>query len=303
MATALAITVYRTHDDGDRADADLDAAFQDIVSVDRAMSLYRPDSELSLLNVRAGSGPIEVSESLFDVLSTAEEFARASNGAFDVTVQPLVELWGFYRFEHAAIPPVADIEQARGGVGHGRVVLDRAAKTVTLAPNTRVDLGGIAKGYAVDRAIATLAARGVPAALVDLGGNIGVLGVRPGGGPWSIGIQHPRERRLLGRVTFSAGATATSGDYDRFFEVDGRRFSHIIDPRTGWPVEGVAAATVVAPTAMAADALSTALFVLGPDVGTKLIASLPGTAGLIIDPDGHVVVQGNGDIQFELKSD
>ena len=155
---------------------------------------------------------------------------------------------------------------------------------ISLAEGTRLDLGAIAKGFAVDKAVGVLNARGVSAALVNLGGNVGVFGPAPGGGPWSVGIQHPREDRLIGEVRLTEGAVATSGDYDRFFEVDGHRYGHVIDPRTGWPTQGVYSVTVVAPSAVAADALSTAAFVLGPDKGSALLNRCRQVDGFFVEP-------------------
>jgi thiamine biosynthesis lipoprotein ApbE len=285
MATALTVTAYRPVSSAALAVADLDAAYREVADVDRLMSLYRADSELVALNARAGGGPVTVSAAMFEVLSAAQRFAVLSGGAFDITVQPVVDLWGFYRVERTAVPPQAAIDEALKSVGSGRIALDPAARTATLAPGTRIDLGAIAKGYAVDRALDALRARGASAALVNLGGNIGVFGPAPRGQQWSIGIQDPRANRLMGRIQLSAGAVATSGDYDRYFELDGKRYGHIIDPRTGWPVESVAATTVVAPTAMAADALSTAVFVLGPERGLALLKTQPGTAGVVVPAD------------------
>lgn len=301
MATSLDITVYRPASHSALAEQDLIAAHAVIAEIDRMMSLYRPDSELVLLNAKAGQGPVSVSAPIFEVLQAANSFARRSGGAFDVTVTPLVELWGFYRNDRVVVPSQDAIEEARRRVGMDRLTIDAAARAVALARETAIDLGAIAKGYAVDRAIAELKVRDVPAALVDLGGNIGVLGARPDGNPWKIGLQDPRKNGLIGSVSFNAGAVATSGDYDRYFEHDGQRYSHIIDPRTGWPVSGVAATTVIAPTAMAADALSTAGFVLGPEAGLALIASIPGAAGLVVGTDGRVAVQGTGGVTFELR--
>ncbi|MDX2144989.1 MAG: FAD:protein FMN transferase [Rhodospirillaceae bacterium] len=294
MATGLDVTVYRPASAEAQAAEDLAAAHQEVVAIDRMMSLYRPDSELVALNAKAGRGAIPVSAPLFEVLQAAEHYARLSGGAFDVTVQPLVELWGFYRVERAAIPPQDQIDKAMAQVGFTRVTLDAEARTATLEPGTRIDLGAIAKGYAVDVALAALRARGVPAALVNLGGNIGVLGRRPDGKPWSVGLQHPRENRLIGRIELLAGAVATSGDYDRYFEAGGKRYSHIIDPRTGWPVDGVYALTVAAPNATAADALSTAGFVQGATDGMTLLENCAGVAAVSVAPtdgDGPYAVR------------
>lgn len=284
MATELTVSVYRPRAEAGLVPDDLAAAHDEVTAVDRMMSLYRADSELVALNAKAGGGPVAVSAPLFEVLLAAEHYARLSSGAFDVTVQPLVELWGFYRVERAAIPPPARILKAKEQVGFARVALDTKARTATLAAGTRIDLGAIAKGYAVDAALDALRARGVRAALVNLGGNIGVLGRRPDGKPWAVGIQHPRANRLIGRLLFWDGAVATSGDYDRYFEAAGKRYSHVLDPRSGWPADGVYSLTVAAPNATAADALSTAGFVLGEGHGMALLDGCEGVAAVMVSP-------------------
>lgn len=301
MATGLEVSVYRAASDAAMADQDLVAAYEAIADVDRVMSLYRSDSELVRLNANAGLGPVVLSAMMLDVLQAAISYARQSEGAFDVTVTPVVDLWGFYRGDRVEVPSAESIESVRWRVGAGRVSINSAEGTAALAPGTAIDLGAIAKGYAVDRANAALKSRGVPAAVIDLGGNIGVLGARPDGRPWRIGLQDPRYNKLMGSVSFDRGAVATSGDYDRYFEHDGRRYSHIIDPRTGWPVAGVAATTVIAPTAMAADALSTAVFVLGAEAGLALIAATPCAAALVIGVDGQVTVHETTGVKFDLS--
>jgi thiamine biosynthesis lipoprotein len=301
MAAALDVTVYRA--DAAAAAADLAAAAAEVAALDRRMSLYRADSELVALNGSDHGAPVNVSPPMFEVLAAAAEFARLSSGAFDVSVMPLVEAWGFYRVAWARVPDAPAVAAARARVGPHMWALDPAAGAVTLRPGARLDLGGIAKGYAVDRALAVLRARHVPAALVNLGGNIGVLGLPPGDTPWIIGIGHPRTQKLLGRIRLWRGAVATSGDSDRYFEVDGTRYAHIVDPRSGLPVRTLAAMTVIAPSATAADALSTAAFVLGPEQGLALLRTVPGAGGVAVTA-GAVTRTANrddADARFEIE--
>jgi thiamine biosynthesis lipoprotein len=226
-----------------------------------------------------------------------------------VTVQPLVQLWGFYTMERNSIPSMEEIQAVLPRVGADRLELDGSAGTAALATGSRLDLGSIAKGYAIDQAIAELRARGVPAALIDLGGNIGVLGQPPSGRPWSVGIKHPREDSLIGLLRFKEGAIATSGDYDRYFEVEGQRVSHLLDPRTGFPAEDLYSVTVIAPNATAADALSTAAFVLGPERGMALFSDCEDVEGLLVQPDSthRLLIQTTlptrkGSVSFVLES-
>jgi len=284
MGTTLEVTVYRPEVQTLQALADLEAAHALIDAFDRSMSLYKPDSDIVALNARAGTGPVSVSDSFYDLLAASNYYAKLSDGAFDITVQPLVELWGFYRNTRQTLPPKDDVDTVLKRVSYKNVTLNEENKSIALKEGTALDLGGIAKGFAIDRAIDLLRSRGVAAALINLGGNVAVFGPAPNGEAWSVGVKHPREDRLIGRIRLSEGAVSTSGDYDRFFEVDGVRYNHLIDPRTGWPVPGLNAVTVVAPTATAADALSTAVFVLGAEAGLSMLEQCSGVYGLVIQP-------------------
>ncbi|MEE8349417.1 MAG: FAD:protein FMN transferase [Acidobacteriota bacterium] len=282
MGTVLEATVYRPATATALVHDDLETVHDVVLEIDRLMSLYRPDSELVAFNNQSGMGPVPISAPTFQVFQASQHYRRLSGGALDVTIQPLVELWGFYQMDRTSTPSPEDLQAVLGRIGGDRLDLDSAAKQAALANGSRIDLGSIAKGYAIDRAVAELDARGVPAALIDLGGNIGVLGQPPEGRPWSVGIQNPRENNLIGRLQFRSGAVATSGDYDRYFEVGGKRFSHLLDPRTGWPAAELYAVTVVAPNATAADALSTAAFILGPEDGMTLLSQCQGVEGVLI---------------------
>ncbi|MEQ8507780.1 MAG: FAD:protein FMN transferase [Rhodospirillaceae bacterium] len=284
MGTTLEITLYRPEVQALQALADLEAAHALIAAFDRSMSLYKPDSDIVSLNARAGSGPVSISDSFYNILVASNYYANLSAGAFDITVQPLVELWGFYRNTRQILPPQEDVDTVLKRVSYKNVVLNKESKSVSLEKGIAIDLGGIAKGFAIDDTVELLKSRGVTAALINLGGTVAVFGPAPSGDVWSVGIQHPRENRLIGRIRLTDGAVSTSGDYDRFFEVDGVRYNHLIDPRSGWPVPGLNAVTVVAPTATAADALSTAVFVLGAEKGLKLLSGCLGTYGVFIRP-------------------
>ncbi|NKB42724.1 MAG: FAD:protein FMN transferase [Alphaproteobacteria bacterium] len=287
MGTTLEISVYRSEAESAASLNDLEAAYAAVVEIDQLMSLYREDSEIVLLNAQAGGGPLAVSMHTGNVLSAATHYASISHSALDVTVQPIVDLWGFYDVATAQVPSQGQVDAVLQRVGIDNVTWDSENGQVALAPGAGLDFGGIAKGYAVDRAIAILQDRGVAAGLVNLGGNVGVFGQASQNRPWRIGIRHPRENRLIGQVSLMSGAVSTSGDYDRYFETDGKRYSHIVDPRTGWPVEEIFSLTVVAPNATAADALSTAAFVLGADQGLGLLSRCKGVRGILVQPDAE----------------
>ena len=277
---------------GSKAPAALDAAMAELARLERLLSYNDPASEVSKLNASAGGPPVELDPEVIAILEDAQRFSRLSGGKFDVTSAPLVDLWGF-RPEVAQrnTPAPADIARALLLVDYAELVVSAADRTAQLRrPGMRVDLGGIAKGHAVDRVVAILREHGVRAAIVDVGGNVHALGTRPNGTPWRVGIQHPRDTQaLLGVLSLTKDGVATSGDYQRFFEVDGRRYHHILDPHTGYPAETMAAISIVASSGRQADGASTAAFLLGPVAGLDLVAEL-GLEAILVNLDGEVEV-------------
>lgn len=283
MDTAVELTAVGTQ--RDELTAALDAAVAEIRAVEAAASLGDPSSELSRLN--AAGGGEALSPELAAILDLALEVAAKSDGAFDPTVRPLLTAYGFTDGEWR-VPEAEELAAARELVDYRRVVYENGA--LELPPGFILDLGGIAKGWAVDRALAVLESAGLAGGLVNAGGDIACFGSSPGGGPWRIGIQHPRaSEELYAVVELDGGAVATSGDYERCFERDGRRYHHLLDPRTGEPARRAVSATVTAPSCAEADAYATAVFVLGPEEGSALIETLPGLESLIVDPalDAH----------------
>ena len=262
------------------------AARDSVRLVDSLMSIYRPQSEISQLNARAGVGALRVSAPTLHVLLQARLFWRLSGGLFDPTVGPLVRAWGFYG-DSGRVPPTTELDSLRRLVGYDRVEIDSAASTVRLVqPGMRLDLGGIAKGYALDLARAALRDSSIRGGMVDLGGNMLVFGRPPRGHRWIIGIRHPRtDGSLLGRIAIDSGAVATSGDYEHFFRIAGRRYGHLIDPVTGAPRRGVIAATAIGPRGEWSDGLSATLFLAGASRGRAIVDSLPGASGIwVLDP-------------------
>jgi thiamine biosynthesis lipoprotein len=244
--------------------------------VNGSMSLHRADSELARFNRAAGE--VALSEDLWRVVAAGQEVASATDGAFDMTVAPLVVRWGFGPAPRGRMPQGEEIRTIRARIGHQALQVDRARRlAVKRRPDLEIDLGGIAKGYGVDLAARALDAAGAEHYLVEAGGEVFTRGVNGEGQPWRIGIEQPDAMPPRARlvVPFSGQAMATSGDYRNYFEADGRRYSHEIDPRTGAPVDHrLCSVTVVAQNCMRADALATALLVLGPDRGMRLAESL-----------------------------
>jgi len=267
----------------------LDEALDEVDRIDRLMSHYRSDSPLSQLNQRAADGAVGVDLELFEFLARAIRYSRESDGAFDITVGPLMKTWGFFRGE-GRVPSPAELAEARERVGYGHVRLDPATRTVRFdTPGVELDLGGIAKGYAVDRAIGLLKARGVTAALGSAGGStVYALGAPPGRDAWTVSVQDPL---TTGRVAFTVAlrdrALSIAGVSEKFFERGSTRYAHIMDPRTGRPVPGVLAVALLAPDGTTGDALDDAVFVRGVAGSRSYLGLYPGTEAYVFLPAGH----------------
>ena len=249
------------------------------------LSIYRPDSQLSRLNAASGS-QVPVGQALRALLGLGRYYGELSRGAFDVTVGPLVRLWGFSGGKTpVGVPGAADIAAAQARVGYAGIVTN-GLQAGLAQPGMVVDLGGIAKGFAADECCRELQQMGGHNFMVNLGGNLRCFGAPRPGGAWRIGVRDPFHRdQILGTLVLTDGqAVASSGNYERYVTIAGHRYAHIIDPRTGWPVEGMAGTTVIAPSATAADALSTTMFVLGIPEGCAVLKDLRGCAALFV-PD------------------
>lgn len=292
LGTTISVTVYEP------ASEAVAEVFARIREIEEKMSTSEDDydtTELLQVNRMADEAPVAVSEDTFFVIEAAKDYSELSFGAFDLSIWPLVRLWGFGTAD-AAVPPEDRIEETRALVDHRKVNLDPETRSVSLEEEGMgIDVGGIAKGYAADEARRILKEHGVERALLDFGGNILTVGEKPDGNPWRIGIQNPDSRRgqFLGIVETGPGAVVTSGDYERFFEVDGVRYHHIIDPATGYPTRnGLRSVTILAEDSIDADALSTAAFVLGVEEGTKLIETLPTVEAAFVTDDTVYLTSG-----------
>ncbi len=255
----------------DRLQADVQGALD---AVDRRMSLYRPDSELVRFNGHPAHQPLALSPELLSVLQAGQRVAELTGGAFDVTVAPLVLAWGFGPEPRQGLPGAPLLQQRRAATGHRHLQIDAAGGLATKRlPGLQADLGGIAKGYGVDQVAQLLQAQGLADFMVEVGGEVRTAGRNARGRPWQIGIEEPDAAPPRARlvVPLSGQAMATSGDYRIYFEEGRRRYSHEIDPASGEPiVHGLASVTVVAADCMQADALATALIVMGPQAGLAL---------------------------------
>ena len=269
-------------------DGPLRSAHQAIEAVNAAMSDYRPDSDLSRLNAAEKGRTVQLAEPLMRVLLVARRHTDLTGNTFDPTGRPLFRLWKDAGKTDRR-PSDAEIAAAKALTGWEKLTLDEKALTaVKSIDGLQIDLGAIAKGYAVDQAIERLAQAGMAGGMVEVGGEVRVFGPSPSGGKWVLGIQHPfrptneaGEPVLCGKVTLGEGALATSGDYQRSTEIQGETFSHIIDLRTGQPVAAVPSVTVIAPDCMTADIWATALSVLGP-AGMERIDGIDGIEAMMI---------------------
>ncbi len=271
-------------------------------SVEAHMSTHLEDSEISRFNAAQPGLAVPVSPETMEVLEASRQLAEQTHRAFDVTCRPIVEVWTKAAKEDK-LPADAELAAALALVGWDKIALRRRA-VEKRAFSGGVDLGGIAKGYGIDRAVAAMKDAGAIGGLVDVGGDVRCFGRRPAGGKWRIGIRNPftKDRTdLIGRLRLSRGAVCTSGNYERYWTIKGERYSHIVDPRTGRPVDEAPSVTVVAPTAMVADAWATALSVLGRDG----LAMLPeGVEAMLVigPPENHTTVTSGGFDRFLEKS-
>ena len=282
MGSTFTIYLY-THDQT-KADEVFEAAFDEIERVEEVLSNYRPSSELSRINRMAATEATTTDPEVFKLLETSFEYSRLSNGAFDITVGPFMRAWGFFR-KNGRYPTRDELSHARAEVGWTKVKLDPNQRTVRFAvPGIELDPGGIGKGYAVDRVIDVLRDAGVKAALVDAGSSsLYALGAPPGKEGWKVIVPRPGDRaHAVAEVVLRDNSLSTSGSYEKFFRLNGRTYCHIMDPRTGEPVQGMLQTTVIAPTGTATDALSTTMFVMGPAEGRKLLESMPNTSAIWI---------------------
>jgi FAD:protein FMN transferase len=287
MACTYAIVTY-----GDHAEAlpgIVEAAFDEVDRIDRLMSHYKAGSSVSRLNREASIRPVSVEPELFDIIAEAQRYSRESDGAFDITVGPLMKAWGFFRGD-GRVPATDELADLRERVGYQHVVLNAHDRTIAFdRPGIELDLGGLAKGYAVDRAIGVLRQHGVATALVSAGGSTIVgMGAPPGQPGWDVSVQDPIDvRKIALTVKLKDRALSVSGSSEKSFDHGGVRYSHIMDPRTGRPVQGVLTVAVLASTGTMGDALDNLLFVQGVDKSRAYMKRLEPTEAFFFLPWGR----------------
>ena len=302
MGTQAWVTIYGL--DEEAAEAAADEALHELHRIEGFMSNWKKESEISRLNRESNGAPHKLSTELFHLISRAGYFSDITAGAFDISARPLVQLWGF-QGGTAKLPTGSEIETALQKVGYEKILLDIESKSIILPPGMELDLAGIAKGYGVDRAVSVLKNHGVERGMVNLGGNIYAIGSPPGKRGWSVGVRDPRGgRNVVGSLLLTDAAVATSGNYENYIELEGKIYGHIIDPRIGKPVSHTLSVTVVATNALQADALSTGLFVLGPEASRNAIELMQGVKALFALLNGEkVTYEELGDFSGSLVID
>jgi thiamine biosynthesis lipoprotein len=263
MGSAYSVVIY--DDNRDRMETAAELAFDEVRRLDGLLSNYKPDSAWSRVNRYAAERPVEVPGDLFDLLAACVEYSRKSEGAFDITVGPLMKVWGFYKGS-GHLPGPGDVKSALAGVGYKNIVLDPKTHTVRFArKGVEIDPGGIGKGYAVDRMVEVLRKQKIKIALVSASGSsIYAMGAPPGEAGWKISIRDPRdETKTVEDVMLKDESLSTSGSYEKFFEADGKIYAHIMDPRTGYPAPGMLSVSIVAPRTIDSEAWCKPFFING----------------------------------------
>lgn len=280
------VSVYLWHDDEVTGQEAVNAVFREVARLDHLMSTYIPDSKMSEINRDAALKPVEAGDELFRLITRSLDISLLTRGAFDITFDSVGQ---HYDFRERRRPDEETISAELPRLNYRLVEANRDDGTIRLlAEGVRINLGGIAKGYAVERGIEVLRRYGVAHARVTAGGDTRLLGDR-NGEPWLVGVQDPRDSEQIAvTIPLENEAISTSGDYERFFIEDGERYHHIIEPSTGHPASEVRSVTIIGPDAVLTDALSTSVFVMGVDQGLRLIATLPDYEGIVIDKDGEM---------------
>lgn len=289
MGSRFEITAV--HSDAEAARRAIDKAYAEIERIEAVISSWRHTSETSAVNRQAGAGPLQISPELFNLVRRSLKLSALTDGAFDITFAGVGQLWDFDAPEPNVPEPEA-IRAALAHVGYRKIILNPEERTLYLDDaSARIGFGAIGKGYAANRAVWVLKEEGITGGVVNAGGDLVAFGRQENGEPWEIGIAHPRRRgHLFARLPLTEQAVVTSGDYESFFELGGKRYAHILDPRTGFPVDHLLSATIVCPDAELADGLATAVAVMGPEKGLALVNRLHGIEALLVDLEGRLHV-------------
>ncbi len=278
----------------DQANDYIDKAIHEITRIEKLISSWDPHSQTALINRNAGVQPVKVDPQLFELIEHALAISRLTDGAFDITFASVVPIWK-YDGSMSALPDSVEMAASVSKIGYQHLLLNKADTTVFLSkPGMKIGFGAIGKGYAADKAKALLIKEGVVAGIINASGDMSAWGTQPDGKDWTVAITNPlNKQKAFAWLPIQDGAVATSGDYEKFITLNGKKYSHIIDPRTGYPSTGLVSVTIFSPKAELCDALATAIFVMGKDVGMDRINQLPQTECILIDELGQIYTSEN----------
>lgn len=278
----------------------IDLAISEISRIEKEISSWDPESETSKIIANAGIQPVKVNRESFDLITRAVKISELTEGAFDITYASMDRIWKFDgSMNH--LPTDDEIAQSIRKVGYKNIVLDPEHQTVFLKnKGMRIGFGAIGKGYAADKAKQLLISEGVNGGIINASGDLTTWGTQPDGSPWMVGITNPlNKNKVFSWFPLDNNAVVTSGNYEKFVEFNGKKYTHIIDPRTGWPVSGLTSVTIFAPKAELADALATSVFVMGRETGIDFINQLPGMECVIVDDNGKIFKSENIQLNTE----
>ncbi|WP_251861200.1 FAD:protein FMN transferase [Clostridium sp. Marseille-Q2269] len=300
MGTIIKIQAY-----GKNADKAVQASVDKISDIENKMSTNIPTSEVSKINKNAGVAPVKVSKNTLDVVKASLIYSKKTKGSFDITVEPLVALWSIGT-DKARIPSKDEIDRSLKLINYKDIIINEKESTIMLKRKGQaMDLGAIAKGYTADELKKILINYNIESAFLSLGGNVYVVGNKPNKTPWNIGVQNPIHPKgnYLGAISVSDKSIVTSGNYERFFEKNGKRYHHIFDTKTGYPAEkGLVSVSIISDKSIDGDALSTSVYTLGLDNGKKLIESLTNVEAIFVTNDKKVYITSGLKDKFELTN-
>lgn len=292
MGSRFDITVVA--EDSTKAVSYIDLAIEEMTRIEKLISSWDPNSQTSEINRSSGIKPVKVDKELFDLIARSIAISKLTDGAFDISYASMDKIW---RFDGSmkTMPSEADIKASVYKVGYQNIILDKENTTVFLKiPESKIGFGAIGKGYAADKAKALLMSKGVSAGIINASGDMNTWGKQPNGDEWKVAITNPlNKNKAFALLPINEGAVVTSGNYEKYVNFNGKQYTHIIDPRTGYPSTGIISATVFAPKAELADALATSVFVMGKEVGLNRINQLPQIECIIIDDKGNIFTSEN----------
>jgi thiamine biosynthesis lipoprotein len=290
--------------DSTQAKLYFDASVQEVKRIELLISEWKPETEISKVNSQAGISAVKVSEEVYDLVERALKISKISDGAFDLTFASMEKLWQFDKKEHASLPNPEMVSNCVKNVGYHFIQMDKKKQSIFISnPKTKIGLGGIGQGYIADKISEKLKAIGCTSAIVNVSGDVYAWGKKPDQKPWQVAITNPKNtKEIIGYFPLENSAVETSGNYEKYFTHQQKRYAHIIDPRTGYPVQDIVSVSVFAKTTELSDALATAVFVLGVKDGLALLNKLQGIEGIIIDDQGKIYTSNHIELKTENEN-